>query len=68
MTDDRIEVATGGDPGRAIRAALREIRFGGHGVYRVTVEHDDGCPCATGQWSVRVCTCEVVHVSRERLR
>lgn len=63
-----LEVATLGDPARVLTAALDRLRVQDGGVYVVTVAHDDGCPCVTGRHPLRACTCEIVRVSRRRVR
>jgi hypothetical protein len=64
---ERIEVATGGDPVRAFMEAIdrRRVRAG---VYRMSVAHDDGCPCVTHREPLTGCTCEILWITRERLR
>jgi hypothetical protein len=68
VTDDaRIEVATVGDPARSITAALAELRPEA-GVYKVSVSHDESCPCVAGHQPMTACTCEIVWLDRRRVR
>ena len=63
--NDTVEVRTAGDPTDAIVAATEGLAGTG-GIYRVTIAHDDDCPCVKGR-SLPSCTCEIVRVTRERL-
>lgn len=57
----RVEIATGGDPVRALAAALSDL--GALGICHVA--HDLGCPCLAGRPLDR-CTCEILALTAER--
>ena len=63
-----VEVATQGEPERVLAAVLERLRVGSRGVYAVTIQHDPGCPCVTGKQPLAACSCELVRVSRRRVR
>jgi hypothetical protein len=64
----RTEIATGGDPAGALVKAIAETTPTDGGVYRVGVQHDEGCPCVTRQQPISSCTCEIISLKRKRLR
>jgi hypothetical protein len=69
MTDGaRIEVATAGDPVGALATAAAKLRLEQGGVYRMSVSHDDSCPCVTRREPMTACTCQIVWVTRKKLR
>jgi hypothetical protein len=64
----KLEVPTGGEPVRAVTEAVDALRLDRGGVYRMAVAHDNGCPCVTDGQPLAACTCEIVHLSQEKLR
>jgi hypothetical protein len=64
---ERLEVATLGDPVAAVADALAGSRIDG-GVFRVSVHHDETCPCVKSARDLRSCNCEIVWVEREKIR
>jgi hypothetical protein len=64
----RLEIATGGDPARAVVAALihhRALPRGGATL--VGVSHDDGCPCVEKGAPTKRCTCAFLELEIVRL-
>jgi hypothetical protein len=61
----RQQVVTGGRPVEAVAQAVRDLAGGG--VYSVAIGHDDGCPCLHGR-PLAECSCEVVRLTRRRVR
>lgn len=62
----RVDVATGGDPVRALIAALAELAEPTGAVGVCHVGHDLGCPCLAGR-PIGYCSCEIVSLTVERL-
>ena len=63
-----VDVATGGNPQRAVAAAVREIGVDAGAVYHLSVAHEPGCPC-TQRRPLRSCSCEIVRlVLKQRVR
>jgi hypothetical protein len=62
----RREIATGGNPVRAMARALDEFRPVRAGqVWSLGVGHDEGCPALAGGGMV-ACTCELVTLEARR--
>jgi hypothetical protein len=68
MTTRVYNVATAGDPERALDAflvnVLRPLRRGA--IVTTFVRHDEGCPCVEASEPMRSCTCEIVEVEVSR--
>jgi hypothetical protein len=60
-----IDVATGGDPVSAVATAGKSWAVRGQ-VVKLTISHDDGCPCLGGR-ALPKCTCEVVGLKARRV-
>jgi hypothetical protein len=65
----RIEVATAGNPVRAMIAALMDHDVMPPGSMRlVSVAHDPGCPCTDADAQLNACTCEIIELNLGRPR
>jgi hypothetical protein len=63
----KLEVATAGDPTVAVmRASAAWWRIDGGGVNKVTISHDDGCPCLHRR-GLPACTCEIIGLEARRV-
>lgn len=61
----RLEVATAGNPVEALARAVMPWTSPS-GVFRVSVAHDDGCPCTAAGAPMTGCTCEIVELTIAR--
>lgn len=62
-----LDVATGGDPLRALLAAARALTGGETQLVTLGIGHDDGCPCVEACLPMPACTCEVVRLEARRI-
>jgi hypothetical protein len=58
----RFDVATAGDPAGALAGVLaRHVEVGS--AYRVSLGHDNECPCTASGRSLFACSCEILQVT-----
>jgi hypothetical protein len=61
-----LDIACGGDPLAALLRTAPVWNTSPGQIVRLTVHHDDGCPCLQG-WPMPNCTCEVVGLRASRV-
>lgn len=59
------ELPTAGRPQEALAAAALSIADGPF-VIELSVAHDEGCPCTSGE-AMHACTCEIVFLEGTRV-
>ncbi len=67
MSELTLSIATGADPVKAVAAAISGLPAVNPHVWRVSVAHDDGCPCTEDGKPMGYCTCEIVDLTARRV-
>lgn len=62
----KAEIATAGRPAEAVAAAVRDLADGPYQL-KLSVAHDQGCPCTSNGQPMTACTCEVVSLEGTRV-